>query len=80
MYQTENPSIVVSAENGKTIKSVKITYESNKTGVLTLDGTNVTSGTVVEVNASSVTFGVGNTDPAVTKGQARITAIEVIYE
>ena len=77
IYQTETPSITVSAD-GKTIISVKITYASEKTGVLTLDGANIVSGTVVEVNASSVTFGVGNTGTE-TKGQVRITDIEVVY-
>ena len=78
MYQTESPSITITAE-GKTIVSVKITYVSNKTGCLTLNGTNVASNTVVTVNSSSVTFSVGNTGTA-TNGQARITSIEVIYE
>ena len=76
-YQTENASIKVSASDSN-IVSVKITYNINKGGVLTLNGTNITSGTVVEVNASSVTFGVGNTGTE-TKGQVKITAIEVVY-
>ena len=77
MYQTENPSIVISAGD-KTIISVKITYTPYNTGALTLNGATVASGTVVDVNASSVTFSVGNTGTA-TNGQARITAIEVVY-
>ena len=44
-----------------------------------LNGTaQVKSGTVVTVDAQSITFGVGNTGSA-TNGQVRITAIEVIY-
>jgi hypothetical protein len=78
MYQSGTPQITVTAAEGKTILSVKITYASHNTGVLTLDGANVSSDTVVEVNASSITFSVGNTGSA-TNGQARITAIEVIY-
>ena len=78
-YQSESPKITISAAEGKTIVSVKITYAVKNTGVLVLDGTNVASGTVVNVNANSVTFSVGNTGSA-TNGQVKITAIEVIYQ
>ena len=78
IYQTENPTITISAAEGLIIKSVKMTYNVNSGGVLTLNGANVTSETAVSVNASSVTFGVGNTGTA-TNGQVRITAIEVTY-
>jgi len=77
MYQTESPSIEVSGGD-KTIVSVKITYVQNNNGVLTYNGTNIASGTVVEANATSATFGVGNSGSA-TNGQVRITAIEVTY-
>ena len=79
IYQNESPAITFTAANGKTIISVKITYTPEKTGILTHNGSNVTTGTVVAVNAGSVTFGVGNTGSE-TKGQVRITAIEVIYQ
>ena len=78
IYQAETPSIVVSAGE-QNIVSVKVTYVSNKDGVLTLNGTNVASDEVVSVNAPSVTFGVANTGDA-TNGQVRITAIEVVYD
>ena len=78
IYQNENPAVTVTAAEGKTIVSVKITYVSNKTGVLTLNGEHIASETVVEVNAGSITFSVANTGTA-TNGQAQITAIEVIY-
>ena len=77
MYQTENAQITISAKG--VITSVKITYTIEKTGVLTLNGTNVASGTTVEVNAESITFGVGNTGSE-TNGQVRITEIEVVYK
>ena len=80
IYQNESPAVTITAAEGKTIVSVKITYASQNTGVLTLDGANVESGSVVSVNADSVTFGVGNTTDTVSNGQARITAIEVIYQ
>ena len=79
IYQTGNPSIIFTAAEGKTIVSVKITYTVSNTGVLTQGGNNISSGTVVEVNANSITFGVGNTGSA-TNGQVRISAIEVIYQ
>ena len=78
IYQTENPSIVIKAVEGKTIKSVKITYNISNTGILTLNGTTISSDDVVEVNANSITFGVGNSGTK-TNGQVKITAIEVVY-
>ena len=57
---------------------MKITYSISNTGVLTLNGSNIASGKVVNVNANTVTFGVGNTGTA-TNGQVKITAIEVVY-
>ena len=79
LYQTENPTLTISAIEGYTIKSVKITYASQNTGVLTYNSSNIASETVVDVNASSITFGVGNTGSA-TNGQVRITKIEVAYQ
>ena len=77
LYQGESATLTISAASGNII-SVKITYTNSNTGVLTLSGTNITSGTVVDVNATSVTFSVGNTGSA-TNGQVRVTAIEVVY-
>lgn len=79
IYQNETPSVTITAVEGKTIVSVKITYAVKNTGTLTLNGENVASGTVVTVNANTVTFSVGNTGTA-TNGQAQITEIEVVYE
>lgn len=80
MYQTEAPTITVSAPEGKELVSVKITYVSNKTGVLTLEGANVESASVVTASGTSIVFGVGNTDSSVTNGQVRITEIEVVLK
>ena len=79
IYQNENPSVTITAAEGKTIVSVKVTYAVKNTGTLTLNGENVASDTVVSVNANSIAFSVGNTGTA-TNGQAQITAIEVVYE
>ncbi len=78
MYQKGSPSIVIKAAEGKTIISVQITYTPNNTGCLTLNGENVESDKVIMVNANSIEFSVGNTGTA-DNGQARITAIEVVY-
>ena len=79
IYQNETPSLNISANDGYTIKSVKITYGVSNSGVLTYNSSKVSSGTVVDVNASSITFGVGNTGSA-TNGQVRVTEIEVVYQ
>ena len=77
-YQNETPSLTIAAAEGYEIQTVKVTYTVDKTGVLTLEGSNVVSGTVCDVNAESVIFGVGNTG-SVTNGQAQVSAIEVVY-
>lgn len=78
-YQNESPAIKIAAKEGSTIVSVKITYAAKNSGVLTNGSENVESGTVVDVNASSITFGVGNTGTK-TNGQVKITAIEIVYQ
>lgn len=79
IYQSENPSLSISAVVDYTIKTVKITYSVSNGGVLTYNKNNISSGTEVDVNLSSITFGVGNTGEA-TNGQVRVTAIEVVYQ
>ena len=77
-YQNEDPTLSITAADGYTIHSVKITYNISNTGILKNGATEVTSGTEVTVNAKSITFNVGNTGSA-TNGQVRITAINVVY-
>ena len=77
-YQSDAGQFTITATEGKTIVSVKITYNKSNNGVLTHGGNNITSGTTVTVNANSITFIVGAT--AGSKGQAKITAIEVTYQ
>ena len=76
MYQNESPAITITST--KTIASVTIEYASQNTGTLTLNGANVANGATVEVNATTVTFSVGNTGTA-ANGQARITKITIVY-
>ncbi len=80
IYQNEEPSVTFTAAEGYKIVTVKITYEINKTGILTsADGeTQYASDEAITVNAPTVSFTVGNTGD-VTNGQVRITAIEVVY-
>ena len=79
-YQSEQGTLTITALNEKAIKSIKITYASQNTGVLTYENKVVESNSILEVNASSITLAVGNTDTTVNNGQVRVTAIEVIYE
>lgn len=78
-YQNESPKITISSTTKKII-SVKITYAIKNIGILVdSNNNNITSDTVVTVNANSVEFSVGNTSTAMN-GQVKITAFEVIYE
>ncbi len=79
IYQSESPTLTITAAAGKTIKTVKITYDTANTGTLVQGSTKIASGTLVTVNANSVVFSVGNTGTA-TNGQAKITAIEIVYQ
>lgn len=79
IYQTESPSLTISSVDGYTINTVKITYSVDKGGTLIYNDSAISSNTIVNVNASSITFGVGNTGSA-TNGQVRVTAIEVVYQ
>ena len=79
IYQNETPSLKISAVSGYTIKTVKITYSVKNLGTLTLNSSNITSGTEVVVDAGTINFGVGNTGSA-TNGQVQVTAIEVVYQ
>ena len=79
LYQSGDGQVTVSAASGYTIQSVKFTYSVSKTGTLKKDTEIVSSGTVDVVDASSVTYKVGNTGD-VTNGQVRITAVEVVYQ
>lgn len=73
IYSSESATITIAAADGKTIKSVKVTYTSYESGSLTYNSENVTSNTVIDVNGSSITLSLGSA------GQVRVTAIEVIY-
>ena len=77
-YQNENAQLTISAATSCTIKTVKVTYTVSNYGVLKYNGTNVSSGSSVTVNAASAIFSVGNTGSA-TNGQVRVTKIDVTY-
>ena len=78
-YQKEGAKCEISVPSGYELVSVKVTYTVDNTGVLTLNGSNVTSDSVVPASGTSITFGVGNTGSA-TNGQVRISAFEVVYQ
>lgn len=79
IYQSESATVKITAVEGYSIISVKVTYSIKNTGTLVLNEENIASGTLVEVNGSSITFTVGNTG-TVSNGQAQITEIEVVYQ
>ena len=78
IYQNESPTLTIAAAEGVTISTVAVTYAIQNTGILTLDGVNIESEAICEINAASVTFGVGNTGSA-ANGQVRVTKINVTY-
>ena len=82
MYQNEAPAIVVTAAEGNVLKSVTFTYASEKTGVIVdAAGAQVVSDEAYALeNVTSAAFSVANTSADVTNGQARISAITVVYE
>ena len=78
-YQADTEATIVVGGEGLTIVSVKITYNTKNGGILVANGTNYESAALVEVNAASITFSIGNTGTA-TNGQVKVTAIEVTYK
>ena len=81
IYQADAPELKIAAAEGKTIKAIKVTYESQNDGTLAIGTAHVVSGELVEINANSVTLTViNNGNSTKTNGQARISSIEVIYE
>ena len=79
MYQSDGGYITITASEGIIISSVKITYSSSSGGVLVYNSTKYSSNTTIDIGKQTAKISVGNTDTA-TNGQARITAIEVVYE
>ncbi len=78
LYHNGNGGITITAENGCTLYSIKITYNRSNNGVLKYGETEVISKTAFLVTGTSVTLLVDNTNTE-TNGQAKITAIEVVY-
>ncbi len=78
LYQNEKPELTIFCPNG-VIENVRITYTIDNSGVLLFNNSAVSSATLVEVKASSISFNIGNTSDNVTNGQVRITSIEVTY-
>ncbi len=80
IYQSEGGKITISVSGSHVIKSVTITYTSNKNGVAVYNDTQYKSGATITAGASVSTMeiSVGNTGTA-TNGQVRITNIVVVY-
>ncbi len=71
----------ITAKEGYTIVSVKITYANKNDGTLLNGTTEVASGTEVTVNASSISFTMSKVSGSTESGneQVQITAIEIVY-
>ena len=78
IYQSESAKVKFESTT-KTIKTIKITFEAQKTGTLLLNDTVIESDAVTEINASTAEFTVGNSGTA-RNGQIRISAIEVVLK
>ncbi len=78
LYQTESPTLTVTAASGYTLNSITITYNITNTGILVYNNTQMSSPATVTVSGSSVEFSVGNSETA-TNGQVKVTAISVTY-
>ena len=76
-YQSETPTITINAGTN-VIEKVAIKYNQKNGGVLLQGTTTINSDAEVEVNATSITFSVGNSGTA-TNGQVNITQIYVKY-
>lgn len=81
LYQSDKGTLTISAKAGYIIKSLKFKYNISNSGTLLSGTTKVASGTTHNVDASSITYSVGNTGTGTaTNGQVRLTAIEVVYK
>ena len=78
IYQSESAKVKFESTT-KTIKTIKITFEAQKTGTLLLNDTVIESDAVTEINASTAEFTVGNSGTA-KNGQIKISAIEVVLK
>lgn len=78
IYRSDNGTITVNAAEGYIILSINVTYEIYNSGILVYNGTNIASGTELNINSDSAVFSVGNTNDK-TNGQIGFTNIEVVY-
>ena len=78
LYYSENATLTIEAKDGIIINSLKITYVSEKNGVLLNNGEQIFSGEECIVNAESVQFKTGLSS-GTESGQVRITKMEVTY-
>lgn len=78
LYQTQGGDVTFNAAEGYKIVSIKLTFNIKNNGALMNDGVAVESGSLVEVDDTSITFVVDNTGDK-TNGQVQIKGWEVIY-
>ena len=79
LYQAKDGDMIISADNGCVIDSIKIKFNISNTGVLKYGEATISSNAVVNIgSSSSVTLVVGNSTEA-TNGQIKVTSISVTY-
>ena len=79
-YQGESAKLTISVSGSHVIKSVTITYNTDKSGIAIYNDTQIQSGTTITAGSSvsKMEISVGNTGTA-TNGQVKITNIVVVY-
>lgn len=78
--QGEEATVSITAKNSKKIKSIKFTFNTSNGGGLKYGSTSLTSGTALSISPSASTIELSVPYSSGKTGQARITAVEIIYE
>ena len=83
LYQAKHGNVTISAKEGYLINAIRLTYSSLYTAVLLQEDSTTQYLSediyVLPEQSDSLTLIVGNTDPAVKKGQAQIKIFEIWY-
>lgn len=77
-YQNEKGKLTITANEGITLKSIKLTFTNKDSGTISYNSNSCTSNTAISVSGQSATFTVGSSSGS--KGKILITKISVTYE
>lgn len=78
IYESNSPTVTVTASGGHTLSKITFTYDSGKNGVITYGGENKTSNTAISVSGTSAGFSVTHSSGS-DSGNVQITSITVEY-